>query len=113
MGNIPQLGDWDANQALVLDASYFTNTSSTWVLTVALEPGTKIEYTFLEVDGAAVVTWEGGSIKDVLHTYTVPDSCIGLTESVHHIWEDVVLRKRSYTKGQSPFRVARFPYVYG
>lgn len=96
-----------------MDASYYTNASHTWVLTIALQPGTQLEYTFLDVDGAGVVEWEGGSIREVLHTYTVPKTCKGgLTETVFHMWEPVVLRRRSAVKGQVLHPVASLPYQY-
>lgn len=113
LGNRPQLGNWDANQAVVLDGSYYTNSSHTWVVTMALEPGMKLKYTFLDVDGAGEVTWEGNSIRAVLHTYTVPKTCKGGTETVYHVWEMTpVLRRRDPFRMGDAYRVARLPYTY-
>ncbi|CAN8102346.1 unnamed protein product [Discula destructiva] len=112
LGNVPHLGDWDANQALALDSSYYSNSSNSHVLTMELEPGTQIEYTFLVVDQYGTVFWEGGSIKKELHTYTVPESCKGLTEKVHHIWESGFVRRRNIVRRRASQRVANAPFSY-
>ncbi|HKT03993.1 MAG TPA: carbohydrate-binding module family 20 domain-containing protein [Rugosimonospora sp.] len=65
VGSVSQLGSWAPAGAVPM-----TQSGSTWSTTVALPPGTAIEYKFIGKDTSGNVTWEPGSN----HTATTPAS---------------------------------------
>ncbi|KAF7187077.1 Glucoamylase [Pseudocercospora fuligena] len=60
-GSIAQLGSWQTNNAIQLNASNYTDISPQWIATVQIPAGTSLEYKYLrrEVDGS--FTWDNGS----------------------------------------------------
>lgn len=71
VGNTAELGNWNTNNAVALDASEYTSTNHVWKVTVALPAGKAIEYKYTNVNSDGSVTWE----KDPNHSFTVPSSC--------------------------------------
>nr|WP_230424185.1 carbohydrate-binding module family 20 domain-containing protein [Streptomyces radicis] len=67
VGDLPQLGDWNPERAIRLDAA----TYPVWRSTVSLPAGATFQYKYIRrADGATGVTWESGGNR----TATVPQS---------------------------------------
>ena len=75
VGNIPELGNWDATKAVALSASAYTSANPLWWATLSLAAGQVIQYKYINVASSGTVVWE----KDPNHTYTVPSSCATAT----------------------------------
>jgi len=70
-GSIPQLGSWNAANAIELSAVGYTPQNPVWNGTVSLPAGTSFQYKFLVVSNGGQATWEG----DPDRSYSVPKSC--------------------------------------
>lgn len=72
-GSIPQIGNWQTNDAVQLNASNYTDNNPQWYATIQIAAGTSFEYKYIrrEVDGSS--TWDTGSNR----VYTVPSNCAG------------------------------------
>lgn len=70
-GSIPQLGSWNAANAIALSAEGYTGQNPAWSGTVTLPAGTVFQYKFVVVRSGGQVTWEA----DPDRSYTVPKSC--------------------------------------
>ena len=66
VGDAPALGAWAPGSALKMDPA----TYPVWRRTVALTPGSVVQYKYLRKDAAGTVTWESGANR----TVTVPAS---------------------------------------
>lgn len=71
VGALPELGQWDINQALPLLADRYTTQSPLWMVSVPLKAGSTIEYKFIKVMKDGSVQWEAGSN----HILSVPAGC--------------------------------------
>ena len=74
-GSIPQLGSWEAADAVPLSADGYRSEYPLWTVTVSLPAGTTFQYKYLkkEADGSAM--WE----SDPNREFTVPRSCATTT----------------------------------
>jgi len=82
VGSIPQLGNWNANSAVALSATKYTNSDPLWFASVALPAGTAFEYKYLiKGSDGNVVLWE----SDPDRSYTAPANCAG-TASTSDTW---------------------------
>ncbi|KZF25490.1 carbohydrate-binding module family 20 protein [Xylona heveae TC161] len=67
VGSISQLGNWNTNNAVPLNA----NNYPTWSVTVNLPAGTSFQYKFINKGASGSITWE----SDPNRFYTVPTGC--------------------------------------
>ncbi|KAK4210577.1 starch binding domain-protein [Rhypophila decipiens] len=81
VGSIPQLGSWNAANAVALSASQYTNSNPLWTATLNLAAGTTFQYKFIKVASNGAVTWE----SDPNRSYTVPTGC-AKTATVSTSW---------------------------
>ena len=70
-GSIPQLGDWDTDDAVPLSAADYTSDNNLWFVTVTLSAGTSFEYKFFREETDGSIEWE----SDPNRSYTVPTGC--------------------------------------
>jgi alpha-amylase len=70
-GSIPQLGSWNAANAIELSAVGYTAQNPAWSGTVTLPAGSSLQYKFIVVTNSGQVMWEG----DPARGYTVPRGC--------------------------------------
>ncbi|POS69358.1 glycosylhydrolase family 13-2 [Diaporthe helianthi] len=75
LGDIPQLGYNDRQQAVTLGAYFYTSDNPLWSLTFELPAGKEFSYQYFKIDGRGIPQWDGGSKDAVLHSYTVPSNC--------------------------------------
>lgn len=57
VGNIPELGSWDAARAVQMSSAAYP----VWSVTQQLPVPTAVEYKYIRKDAGGAVTWEGGS----------------------------------------------------
>lgn len=78
-GSIPQLGDWDRDDAIALSAADYTDSNHLWFVTVHIPAGTSFEYKYIRVESDGTIEWE----SDPNRSYTVPAACstTAVTES--------------------------------
>ncbi len=81
-GSVSQLGNWDTNNAVALSAADYTNNDHLWFVSVSFEPGTVVEYKYINVATDGSVTWEA----DPNHTITVPSGCATAT-TISNSWQ--------------------------
>lgn len=77
VGSVDALGSWDADNAVTLSASSYTNSNPLWSVSIYLPPGEVIEYKFINVASDGTPTWEA----DPNHTYTVPTAAATVSTS--------------------------------
>lgn len=79
VGNVPELGDWDPDNAI--DAFHNPNSSEwwKWFLPVSVPANTTIEYKFIKKNGATV-TWESGSNRTVNTSSDATGGVVDLAE---------------------------------
>ena len=71
-GSVPQLGGWDASEALSLSAGRYMEKQPVWYTFVRLPVGVTFEYKYvLKNADSSDVVWEPGSNRQ----YTVPGTC--------------------------------------
>ncbi|KAK3297726.1 Six-hairpin glycosidase-like protein [Chaetomium fimeti] len=58
VGNVPELGGWDAEKAVPLSASGYTGENPLWSITVPIAAGTAVEYKFVRVGADGAAEWE-------------------------------------------------------
>lgn len=46
-------------------------------MTFELPAGEKLSYQYLKMDGSGTPSWDGGSRDAALHSYTIPEDCVG------------------------------------
>ncbi|KAJ2901457.1 hypothetical protein MKZ38_001845 [Zalerion maritima] len=95
VGNAEELGSWDTNNAVALEASDYTAEEPIWAGTVILNVGVIVEYKYILVDSSGSVTWEA----DPNHTLTV-DACESMT-TITDVWHA--------NPAPSPHRSPSFP----
>lgn len=80
VGNIPELGDWDPDNAI--DAFHNPNASEwwKWFLPVSVPASTSIEYKFILKDGSGNVTWESGSNRTATTSSDATGGVVDLPE---------------------------------
>lgn len=66
VGNIPALGSWNTNNAILLSSA----TYPVWSVTINLPPNTLVQYKYIKKDGAGNVIWE----SDPNRSFTTPGS---------------------------------------
>ncbi|KAL1962884.1 hypothetical protein VTN77DRAFT_9062 [Rasamsonia byssochlamydoides] len=76
-GSIPQLGDWDTDDAVPLSAAKYTSTDNLWFVTIALPAGESFQYKYIRIESDGSIEWE----SDPNRSYTVPSGC-GVTAAV-------------------------------
>lgn len=69
-GSIPQLGDWNPDDAVALSAANYTSTDPLWFVTINLPAGLSFEYKYIRIESDGTVVWE----SDPNRLYTVPSS---------------------------------------
>ncbi|EMC93672.1 carbohydrate-binding module family 20 protein [Baudoinia panamericana UAMH 10762] len=95
-GSIPELGNWDPNSGVPLNADQYTDDNPLWSTTVDLPAGTNFEYKYVVFGADGSVTWDAdpnesyavpvafgadGSVTweaDPNHSYTVPSACASI-----------------------------------
>lgn len=83
VGNVGSLGDWDVDNALVMDPSDYSVQYPVWKAEADLPWGEVIEYKFVKVDSRGGVTWE----QDPNHTLVIPEApCPVETALVEDRW---------------------------
>ncbi|KAH0037353.1 alpha-amylase, partial [Aureobasidium melanogenum] len=82
-GSIPQLGSWNAANAVTLSSAGYTASNPIWSGTVNLPAGQAFSYKFIKVNTDGSVTWE----SDPNYSYTVPAGCGVTTASVGNTWQ--------------------------
>ncbi|KAI0905526.1 alpha-amylase [Ustulina deusta] len=77
VGSVAELGSWNPEDAVALDASQYTSANPLWRATVDVAPGTAVEYKYIRVAGDGAVAWE----SDPNRAFTVPTTttCAGVT----------------------------------
>lgn len=80
-GNIPQLGNWNTNNAVALSASQYTSSNPLWRVTVNLPAGTTLQYKYFKKETSGSIVWE----SDPNRQYTVPANCNG-TATENDMW---------------------------
>ncbi|KKA18333.1 Glucan 1,4-alpha-glucosidase [Rasamsonia emersonii CBS 393.64] len=70
-GSIPQLGDWDTDDAVALSAANYTSTDPLWFVTINLPAGESFEYKYIRIESDGTIEWE----SDPNRSYTVPAAC--------------------------------------
>lgn len=78
-GSTAQLGSWTPSAAPALSASGYTAANPVWSVTLSMVPGQTVQYKFVRVDGAGVVSWE----SDPNRAFTVPacQASVGVSSS--------------------------------
>ncbi|MEO3859062.1 alpha-amylase family glycosyl hydrolase [Acrocarpospora sp. B8E8] len=79
VGNIPELGSWDAAKST--EAMHNPNYPE-WFLPVSVPAGTTIQFKFLKKNGGSTI-WEGGSNR----SFTVPADTQGSTDTTVYTWQ--------------------------
>ncbi|MDI9219268.1 MULTISPECIES: alpha-amylase family glycosyl hydrolase [Clostridium] len=72
VGNVPELGSWNATKAIGSLYNQVVYKYPTWYYDVSVPAGSSIEYKFIKKNGNSV-TWENGNN----HVYTVPKNSTG------------------------------------
>ncbi|KAL1602578.1 hypothetical protein SLS60_005994 [Paraconiothyrium brasiliense] len=67
-GNTTQLGNWTPASGPALSAASYTSSNPIWTISLALTPGSTIQYKFAKVASGGAVSWE----SDPNRVYTVP-----------------------------------------
>ena len=70
-GGIPQLGNWNVDNAYAMSSYYYTAANANWFAALQLPAGLYFEYRYFKRNLNYSITWEGGA-NDV---YTVPKGC--------------------------------------
>lgn len=80
VGNTPELGDWDPDNAI--DAFHNPNASEwwKWFLPVSVPASTSLEYKFILKDGSGNVTWESGSNRTATTSSDATGGVVDLPE---------------------------------
>lgn len=81
-GSIPQLGDWNTNNAVPLSADKYTSSNPLWYVTVDLLSGSSFQYKYIRVESNGSVQWE----SDPNRSYTVPAACGTTTATENDTW---------------------------
>ncbi|KAJ4288340.1 hypothetical protein N0V88_007378 [Collariella sp. IMI 366227] len=68
VGSIPELGNWNTNNAVELSAIYYTSGNPLWFVNVELPAEAVFEYKFINVEPNGAVKWESNPNR----RYTVP-----------------------------------------
>ncbi|KAI5242421.1 alpha-amylase [Aureobasidium subglaciale] len=79
-GSIPQLGSWNAANAIALSSAGYTTSNPVWSGTINLPAGQAFSYKFIKVNSDGSVTWESDP-------YTVPAACGVTTATVSNTWQ--------------------------
>ena len=72
-GNITQLGIWNTDKAVALNANQYTSSRHLWNGTVAIPAGTAFEYKYILRGTRGGISWESGANR----VYRVPSSACG------------------------------------
>ncbi|KAK6343343.1 hypothetical protein TWF730_010934 [Orbilia blumenaviensis] len=67
VGSIPQLGNWNPDNAVLLSASQYTSSNPLWSGTINIPYGTSFTYKYIRKTGTSV-SWESNPDR----TYTIP-----------------------------------------
>jgi glucoamylase len=70
VGNVPELGGWNTNNAVGLSASGYAANDPLWSITVPLRAGTAVQYKYVNVQSDGSVRWE----SDPNRSFTVPSA---------------------------------------
>ncbi|GAB1313339.1 glycoside hydrolase 15 protein [Madurella fahalii] len=68
VGSVPELGNWNVNNAVGLSASGYSGNNPLWSITVPMRAGTVVEYKYINVQADGSVRWE----SDPNRRFTVP-----------------------------------------
>lgn len=71
IGSIPALGEWNTNNAVLLDASEYTEANPLWKGSVSLATGQDVQYKFIKIGLDGGFTWEADPNRGL----TVPTDC--------------------------------------
>ncbi|KAJ0109974.1 hypothetical protein J7T55_014776 [Diaporthe amygdali] len=77
LGDVPQLGAKDRHQAVTLGSYFYTSDNPLWTMTFELPAGEKLSYQYLKMDGSGTPSWDGDNRDAALHSYTIPEDCVG------------------------------------
>ncbi|KAI6631614.1 hypothetical protein MCOR14_007737 [Pyricularia oryzae] len=71
VGDIEDLGKWNPQNGIALDANDYTASRPLWKKAITLKAGQVVQYKFINVASGGAVRWEA----DPNRVYTVPSSC--------------------------------------
>ncbi|CEL05811.1 hypothetical protein ASPCAL06925 [Aspergillus calidoustus] len=81
VGSIDQLGNWDTNRAVALNADQYTDNNNLWYISVDLLAGVNFEYKYIRKQNGGV-TWA----KDPNMRLTAPMGCHIRTVGTYDTW---------------------------
>ena len=58
VGNVPELGNWNAANAVALSAAGYTSGNPLWSITIPMRAGISVQYKFIKVGSDGSVQWE-------------------------------------------------------
>lgn len=79
VGNIPELGSWDANKCT---EAMLNPNHPEWFLPVSVPAGTQIEFKFIKKDSTGKITWESGENR----TITSSSASAGSIDTPIYTW---------------------------
>jgi glucoamylase len=83
VGSVPELGSWDTDKAIKLDASRYRDDLPLWFGSVTLDAGTPLQYKYVRKNtGGGDVIWENDDNRD----YTVQKESCRTSAAVDDSW---------------------------